>query len=87
MIKIGQYMDIGKMLEENRQLREKEICLRLERSLKEALVDLAPDWLLHHVELHRFNNHDMTERTEIRLIINQIGSVVERKEHHHLHRK
>ena len=42
--------------------------------LKPLLAEVAPDWLLHHIELRRRNDEAMEERVEIRLVIKPIGS-------------
>ena len=46
-----------------------------EDRLKPLLAQVAPDWLLHHMELQRRRDFDtMDERVEIRLVIKPIGS-------------
>ncbi len=46
-----------------------------EERLKPLLAEVAPDWLLHHMEIHRRGDVLMDdERVEIRLVITPIGS-------------
>jgi hypothetical protein len=46
-----------------------------EDRLKPLLANVAPDWLLHHMELRRRRDFDaMDERVEILLVIKPIGS-------------
>ncbi len=51
------------------------VFMAFEERLKPLLAQVAPDWLLHHMELQRRVEHDtMDERVEIRLVIKPIGS-------------
>lgn len=44
-------------------------------ALEPLMVNVAPDWLLHHIELARKTNFDtLDECVEIRLIIKPIGT-------------
>jgi hypothetical protein len=53
----------------------KAVFKAFEERLKPLLADVAPDWLLHHMEIQRRVEHDtMDERVEIRLVIKPIGS-------------
>lgn len=46
-----------------------------EDHLKPLIAQVAPDWLLHHMVMHRTNNPlTMGEEVEIRLVIRPIGS-------------
>ena len=50
------------------------LVLAFREAIKPLLEKVAPDWLLHHIELNRRTEQDFTERVEIRLVIKPIGS-------------
>lgn len=50
------------------------VFMRFEAALKPLLAQVAPDWLLHHMELRRDIVDYTDERVEIRLVIKPIGS-------------
>lgn len=53
----------------------RSIFKAFEEQLKPLLAQVAPDWLLHHMELRRRTEEDtMEERVEIRLVMKPLGS-------------
>jgi hypothetical protein len=60
---------------EHNDTHSRAVFKAFESRLKPLLADVAPDWLLHHMELQRRIEHDtMDERVEIRLVIKPVGS-------------
>ena len=50
------------------------VFLKFKEAIGPTLAQVAPDWILHHMELMRHNDFDkMEERVEIRLVIKPIG--------------
>ena len=50
------------------------VFLRFRDALGPLMADVAPDWLLHHIEMMRdLDPRDMSERVMIRLVIKPIG--------------
>ena len=46
-----------------------------EDRLQPLMAEVAPDWILHHMEIQRATDHsDMSERVVIRLVCKPIGS-------------
>ncbi len=51
------------------------LVLAFREAINPTLEKVAPDWLLHHIELsRRMDEKDFTYRVEIRLVIKPIGS-------------
>ena len=51
------------------------VFLKFKEALGPTLANVAPDWMLHHIEMMRKTEFDtMDERVEIRLVIKPIGS-------------
>jgi len=56
--------------------RSREIFKKFEEALGVVLPQVAPDWLLHHMELRPHRDFETEEeRVEIRLILKPLGSV------------
>lgn len=61
------------MIEHN-DAYSRAVFLRFKEALAPLMVDIAPDWLLHHIEMERdMDCRDMSERVQIRLVIKPIG--------------
>ena len=60
------------MIEHN-DAYSRAVFLRFKEALAPLMVDIAPDWLLHHIEMERdMDCRDMSERVQIRLVIKPI---------------
>lgn len=52
----------------------RQVLLAFKAALSPLMANVAPDWLLHHIEMRRSTESDtMDERVEIRLVIKPIG--------------
>ena len=50
------------------------VFLRFKEALEPLMANVAPDWLLHHIEMMRdLDPRDMSDRVMIRLVIKPIG--------------
>jgi len=49
------------------------VFMAFQAAIAPLMERVAPDWLLHHMEMHRRHEPDMGERVEIRLVIKPIG--------------
>jgi hypothetical protein len=53
----------------------RQMVLEFREALGPLMTRVAPDWLLHNIELRRETNYDLGEQVVIRLVIRPIGSV------------
>lgn len=52
----------------------RQVFMAFKEALSPLMANVAPDWLLHHIEMWRSTESDtMDERVEIRLVIKPIG--------------
>ena len=52
----------------------RQVFLAFKEALSPLMANVAPDWLLHHIEMRRNTEYDtMHECVEIRLVIKPIG--------------
>ena len=53
----------------------RQMVLAFREALGPLMTQVAPDWLLHHIELQRETKDDLREQVVIRLVIRPVGSV------------
>lgn len=55
----------------------RHMVIRFRERLAPLMAEVAPDWLLHHIELRRDYDRDHRDQVEIRLVIKPIGDARE----------
>jgi hypothetical protein len=58
---------------EYKDAHSRAVFKAFEEQLGPLMAKVAPDWLLHHMEIRRGLDREFQERVEIRLVIKPIG--------------
>lgn len=54
--------------------RARAVFKAFEDALKPLLAQVAPDWILHHMELRPETTRDLAEQVSIRIVLRPLGA-------------